>query len=116
MTPFSTKNIIVTGVDDTILDGNQPFNVVIGSGTVTGTANPTLSGFNGFDPADVQGTNTDNEVAGASVSPAMITVSEGGTTATVQVVLTAQPQAGNTVQFPVSISDTTEASAQKILL
>ena len=105
------KNIIITGVDDTILDGTQPFNVVIGAGTVTGTANPALSGFNGFNPTDVAGTNTDNEVAGATVTPATITVSEAGTTATVQVVLTSQPQVGNTVRFPVSVSDTTEASS-----
>jgi len=53
----TTQTVTVTGVDDTILDGNVGYQITLG---------PATSGdalYNGHNPADFTLTNTDNEVA-----------------------------------------------------
>src|SRR5205807_7669582 len=93
----------VTGVDDFVVDGNVAYTIVTAA-AVSGDAN-----YNGFNPADVSVTNTDNDVAGIVVSPTsgLVTTEVGGT-ATFTVVLTSQPTASVTVGL--SSSNTAEGT------
>ena len=50
------QTVTVTGVDDTIFDGNVAYTIVLGPAT-SGDSN-----FDGLDPADVSVTNTDNDI------------------------------------------------------
>jgi hypothetical protein len=86
------QTITVTGVDDTITDGNQPYQII--------TA-PAVSGdpaYNGRNAPDVAATNTDNDTAGITVSPTtgLVTTEAGGTAAFI-VVLNSQPKADVTI-------------------
>ena len=101
---FSTPQIVtVTGVDDNVRDGSQAY--VIGLGAATSAD----ARYNGLDPADVNGTNLDNDSPGIAINPTSgLMTSENGTTATFTVVLTALP-AGN-VTIPLSSDDTTEGT------
>ena len=56
----STQTVTVTGVDDAVADGNQPYSIV------TASASSSDLGYNGMNPADVAVTNTDNEPSPAS--------------------------------------------------
>ena len=67
---FTTANwniaqtVTVTGVDDAVADGNQPYTIV------TASASSSDPGYNGLNPADVAVTNTDNEPSpGITVNP-----------------------------------------------
>ncbi|HSF16394.1 MAG TPA: Calx-beta domain-containing protein [Vicinamibacteria bacterium] len=106
---FSTANwnvpqtVTVTGVNDTIADGNQPYTIVTAPATSTDLA------YNTLNPSDVSVTNTDDDTAGITVSPTSgLTTTEAGGTATFTVVLTTQPSGDVTVGL--SSSDTTEGS------
>src|SRR5262249_42465995 len=57
------QTITVTGVDDPVSDGNQPYTIVTAPST---SADPA---YNGINTLDVQVTNTDNDSAGITVSP-----------------------------------------------
>ena len=97
--------VTVQGVDDGIIDGNQPFTIVIGA-TVSGDPN-----YNGtFDPPDKHFVNTDNDNAGVTVQAgSQMMVSENGTvTSSFQVVLNSAPTAN--VTMSVSTSDNTEGT------
>jgi len=105
------QTVTVTGVDDKVADGNQPYSVQTGSAT---SADP---GYQGLDPADVQVTNTDNDSPGVIVmlatgidpgNSAALVTSEGGDTATFAVSLTSQPTANVTI--PLSSSNTKEGT------
>ncbi|MEG3872473.1 choice-of-anchor D domain-containing protein, partial [Microcoleus sp. Z1_B5] len=50
------QTVTATGVDDNLVDGNKTYNIV------TAAATSTDSNYNGFNPADVAVTNTDNDV------------------------------------------------------
>ncbi|MFO0892968.1 MAG: Calx-beta domain-containing protein [Isosphaeraceae bacterium] len=50
------QTVVVTGVDDAIVDGPVAYSIVLGNTTSTDPA------YNGLDPADVSVTNTDNDV------------------------------------------------------
>ena len=114
---FSTDNwnapqtVTVTGADDKVADGNQPYSVQ------TGTASSGDPGYQGLDPPDVQVTNTDNDSPGVIVmlatgidpgNTAKLVTSEGGDTATFAVSLTSQPT-GN-VTIPLTSSNTKEGT------
>jgi hypothetical protein len=59
-----------------------------------GAASSSDANFQGLDPADVDLTNTDNDVAGIAVTPiAGLTTSEAGATASFTVVLGCEPMA-----------------------
>jgi subtilisin family serine protease/subtilisin-like proprotein convertase family protein len=53
----SPQTVTVTGVDDSIVDGNVVYTLILGAAT---SADPD---FHGVNPADVSATNSDNEVA-----------------------------------------------------
>ena len=63
----SAQTVTVTGVDDTAVDGNQGYTIVLG------VASSADSSYSGLDPADVSVSNTDNDTAG-------ITINSPGTT------------------------------------
>src|SRR5262249_32003643 len=97
------QTVTVTGVDDNVQDGNIAYAVV------TGFCVSTDPNYSGLDPANVAVTNTDNDVAGATVSPvARLTTSAAGGTPTFPVMLTTHPIA--TVTTPLSSSPTAEGS------
>src|SRR5262249_36257013 len=97
--------VLVTGVDDFIIDGTQAYQIITGAAN---SADPTYDGLN---PPDVSVSNTDNETAGATVHPTsgLITSEDGTITATFSVVLNAQPAADVTIG--ISSSNTNEGTA-----
>ena len=97
------QTVTVTGVNDTLDDGDMAWTIVLAAATSSDST------YNGVNPADVMGTTTDNDGAGVTVSPTSgLVVSETGTQATFTVVLQAQPTANVTI--PVMSIDTTEAT------
>ncbi|HEU0036437.1 MAG TPA: Calx-beta domain-containing protein [Kofleriaceae bacterium] len=101
---FATpQTVTVTGVDDAIADGAQPFTIVLAPAV---SADPA---YDGLDPQDVTGTNTDDDSPGITVFPnAGLLVSELGDTATFTIVLNSEPT-GN-VTIGLSSNDTTEGT------
>jgi len=63
--------VTVTGVDDAIADGNTAYTID------TGAAVSADSVYNGFNPADVSVTNSDDDSAGMVVTPAAFSLTEG---------------------------------------
>jgi hypothetical protein len=107
---FTTTNwnapqtITVTGVDDSVQDGNQPYNII------TGSALSTDLNYNGVNGDDVALVNDDNDIARINVNAAAgLTTTEGGGTATFTVVLNTQPTANVTI--PIASSKATEGVA-----
>ena len=97
------QTVTVTGVDDVVVDGDVAFSVV-----TSATSSTDLS-YDGFDPADVDVTNTDNDVAEVTATPsAGLVTDETGGTATFDVVLTSQPSAD--VTFALTSSNTAEGA------
>ena len=95
------QTVTLTGVDDLLADGSQPFLVVTAPAS---SADPLYSGLDG---ANVVGANVDNESAGVTVTPVGgLTTSEAGGSATFAIVLNTQPTAG--VLVSLASSDTTE--------
>ena len=109
---FTTSNwnaprtVTVTGVNDQVADGNQPYTIVTAAAT---SADPA---YNGLDAADVAVVNNDNDSAGITVSPTSgLVTSEFGTTATFTVVLNSQPTASVTINLSVSNFEATLSTA-----
>lgn len=98
----SPHTVTVTGVDDVLLDGNQPFTVVLGAATSAD------SSYSGLDPTDVAVVNFDNDTPGFTLTPTSVQVTEVGGTAEFTMVLSAQPS--NDVTVNLSASDATEAT------
>ncbi|MEI6697087.1 MAG: Calx-beta domain-containing protein, partial [Bacteroidota bacterium] len=97
------QNITVTGVNDFVVDGNIVYAIV------TAAASSSDLNYNGLNPSDVSVTNTDNDVAGITVSPQSgLNTSEAGGTAAFTVVLNSQPTAN--VSIAVSSNDLTEGT------
>ncbi|MDB4339036.1 Ig-like domain-containing protein, partial [Rubripirellula sp.] len=67
----SAQTVIVTGVDDAVVDGDISYSIVLGS------AVSADSNYSGLDPADVAITNTDNDLAGLTLDLGQASVSEG---------------------------------------
>ena len=101
------QTVTVTGVNESVDDGDVAYSVVL--------APATGGDYAGINPADVSATNTDNEPLGITVAPTsgLVTTEVGGT-ATFTVVLDAQPSADVTIG--VSSSDTTEGTASVLSL
>jgi glutamine cyclotransferase len=97
------QTVTVTGVDDLADDGEVGYAIHVG---------PVTSGdekYAGVDQADVSVTNTDNDVAGITVSPTSgLVTTEAGGTATFTVVLDTQPAASVTISL--SSSDVSEGT------
>lgn len=100
---FMPRTITITGKDDLLADGNQPYTIVTNAAT---SADPR---YNGLNAANVSVTNLDNDTAAVVINAdPLLPVSENGTTATFTIVLTTQPTANVTCSF--TSSDTTEGT------
>ncbi|MEG4170392.1 MULTISPECIES: DUF4347 domain-containing protein [unclassified Microcoleus] len=85
------QTITISGVDDLVADGPQPYKIV--TAAVSSDVN-----YNNLDPDDVTVTNSDNETPGITVNPtAGLTTGEDGTKANFTVVLNTQPTADVTI-------------------
>ncbi|MFM8252760.1 MAG: beta strand repeat-containing protein, partial [Planctomycetota bacterium] len=99
------QTIEVTGVDDSIDDGDTAFSVILG------TATSSDAKYSGLNPTDVTGINQNNpaEIAGFTVTPTVgLFTSEAGGTATFTIVLNTKPLANVTV--PIVSGDQTEGT------
>jgi large repetitive protein len=94
------QKITVSGVDDKVADGTQPYSIV------TAAATSKDAGYQGIDPPDVSLSNVDDDSAGITVSAAKGDTSEAGATTTFSIVLNSQPTAD--VAIPVGSDDTAE--------
>ncbi len=100
------QTIVVTGIDDVVIDG--AINYTITTGTVT-SADPVYGAMAGSTVADVAMVNRDDEIANILVEVVGQTTEAGGT-ARIRFSLSAQPPAGADVVIPLSIADGTEGS------
>jgi hypothetical protein len=98
------KTVTVTGVDDDVMDGNQPYKVLIGPVT---SADPKYSVLT---VPSLNAVNLDNDVAGISVSQTTLTTSESGTSAVFNVVLTSKPAGTSNVDITFTNNNTAEGS------
>jgi large repetitive protein len=87
------QTVTVTGVDDTVADGNITFSII------TSPAVSADSRYNGVDPADVSAVNDDDDSVGVDLAHTggSTLVTEGGATDSYTVVLHSQPLADVTV-------------------
>jgi hypothetical protein len=103
------QTVTVTGVNDFVDDGDQPFTIVLA---------PAASGdpaYSGIDPDDPTGTNIDNDTSAIVVTPTTgLVTSEAGGADSFTVVLASQPS-GN-VTIPVASNDTTEGTVSAATL
>jgi len=108
---FTTANwdepqaLIVTGVDDDVIDGNVNYSIEI-SAMVSTDAN-----YNGENPADVSVTNVDNDSSGFNISPINRSTNESGTTASFTARLNTQPT--DDVVIDLNSSNTGEGNIDK---
>ncbi len=103
--------VTVTGVDDDLADGPQSYTIV------TAPAASTDAGYFGRDAADVAVTNTDNDTAGFTVTPATVPLqtTEAGGTATFTLRLNAQPTANVTIAVASDAADEGTASPASLV-
>lgn len=101
------QTVVVTGIDDLIVDGNVPYQIITSNASSTDTA------YNNMVASDVNVNNIDNDTPGFVVTPTSLTTSEAGTTATFTIVLTSKP-ATDLVDYDVVVdvasSDLTEGT------
>jgi hypothetical protein len=99
------QTVTVTGRDDFVVDGSRTFTVV---------TSPAVAGdprYAGRDPADVEVTNIDDDIAGVVVDPTGgLVTSEPGGTATFTVALSSEPVADVTI--PLASGDLSEATVE----
>src|SRR6185369_13706375 len=95
----TAQTVTVTGVDDFVVDGDQPYTIDLAAVV---SADSTYAGI---DPTNVTVTNQDDDIAGFtfSATSGLVTTENGGT-ATFTVVLRSQPTAD--VTFGLSSSNT----------
>jgi hypothetical protein len=91
--------VTVTGVEDLVADGAQPYAIVTAPSVSSDT------NYQGIDPSNVSVSNTDNDSAGITVSAISADTTEAGGTATFTIVLNSQPTA--------STSSTTRISGSR---
>ncbi|MBI5508173.1 MAG: Ig-like domain-containing protein [Deltaproteobacteria bacterium] len=89
----SVRTVTMTGVNDSIDDGNQTYNIVF---TPTASAD---SAYDTLTPAGVLVTNVDNDTAGYVVFPTGVSTSENGATAIFTIKLLSEPTADVVVSF-----------------
>jgi hypothetical protein len=97
-----TRTVTVAGQDDALADDNVAYSIV------TGAAASSDPGYSGLAVPDVPLTNVDNETAGVTVSQVSGATTEGGGTATLTVVLNAQPT--DPVTIGITSSNTAEGT------
>ncbi|MBA7677495.1 hypothetical protein ES703_85753 [subsurface metagenome] len=96
------QTVTITGVDDAILDGHQPYSII------TDPAISTDTDYDGLDSINVSLRNIDNDTSGITVSEISGNTTEGGDKATFSIVLNAVPS--NFVMIDLSSSDTSEGT------
>lgn len=97
------QTAMVTGVNDDLADGNQPFTITVGPATSTDAT------YNTVNPPDVTGINQDNDSPGVVFAPLTpLVTSEDGTSTTFTVALQSKPSASVTIGL--SSSKTTEGT------
>ena len=96
------QSVTVTGVNDDIDDGDQPYTIITDNST---SSDPD---YNGANPVDVGVVNLDDDTAGFVVSAISGNTGEDLTTATFTITLTSQPTA--TVTIAITSSDTSEGT------
>ena len=103
----AAQTVTVTGVPDSVVDGN------IGYTIVTAQAVSTDALYAAINPADVAVTNNDDDAAGFTVTPLTgLVTSEAGATATFTIRLTSEPTAD--VAIAMSSSDTGEGNVSPV--
>jgi large repetitive protein len=97
------QTVTASGVNDDVDDGEVGYTIL------TAAATSTDANYNNLDAANVSITNTDNDTAGITVSPASgLMTTEGGGTATFTIVLNSQPTADVTIGL--NSGDTSEGT------
>jgi len=102
----SPKTVTLTGQDDTLIDGDIPYVIIIEA------AKSSDSKYNGLDPADIPAINLDDDdpnnppskSASITVTPQQIQTSENGQSAQITVALSQAPAADTEVNVNV-VSD-----------
>ncbi|GET42258.1 hemolysin-type calcium-binding region [Microseira wollei NIES-4236] len=89
----TAQTVTITGIDDSIADGDKAYQII------TAAAISTDSNYNNLNPVDINVTNTDNDIAGFTITPTTLTTGENGTTATFTVRLNTQPTADVTLNL-----------------
>lgn len=108
-TNWSTPQTVkVKGLDDVVVDGDQPYTVSVGPATGAG------SGYEGLSGAPVALTNEDDDIAGWLVGAVSGTATEAGGAATFTVRLRTKPTSD--VTLPVASSDLTEGTTDVSVL
>ena len=100
----SLNKVIVTGLDDDIIDGDVPLKLVTGDPQ---SADPAYNNLNATDVADVDFINLDNDNAGFIVGPISNDLEEAGNQANFFVVLSSRPN--TPVVLNISTNDSTES-------
>ncbi|MEG3924876.1 DUF4347 domain-containing protein, partial [Microcoleus sp. T3_D1] len=85
--------VTVTGVNDSIVDGNIDYKIV------TAATVSTDPNYSNKDVADVSLSNKDDDTAGISITPTATTATEGGANGSYAIELTSQPIAPVTINF-----------------
>jgi hypothetical protein len=98
----SPQTVTVSGVDDQVQDGNQPYAVVLGKPTSTD------GDYDALEPVSIPMSNVDDDMAGVDVGMADGSTTEMGATAKFPVVLRTKPAAN--VIIPLSSGDETEGT------
>jgi hypothetical protein len=91
------QTVTVTGQNDFVADGDQPFAITIGPAVSTDPNYDTTTVL------DVLGTNTDNDVPGFVLSTSSVTTFEFGVSTTFTVRLTSEPTAALTFDLTSSV-------------
>ena len=105
------QTVVVTGVNDNIVDGDQNFTITFGN------ANSSDPSYNGKFGTSVTGLVIDTNQARVNIQPpGGLTTTEAGAQATFSVSLASKPQPNTTVTINVTSSDTTEGTVDKPLL
>ena len=97
------QTVTVTGVDDSVDDGNQDLSVTLS--VLAGTGGWF---YDGLPDQVIEVTNADDDAVGFTLSTTTATVTEGGSTATFTVVLDSEPSSN--VVLSVASGDTGEAT------
>lgn len=87
--------IIVTGVNDSVDDGDVAYSIILDA-SISGD-----DAYDGIDPNNIALTNTDNDTAGITLSTSTAETTEGGATDTYTLVLDTEPIAN--VNFVLSV-------------
>jgi alpha-tubulin suppressor-like RCC1 family protein len=89
------RELLVTAVDDALVDGSQGFSLVFAAVSAPGET----TGYAGLVLASLPGSATDDDEAGLVVTPTAVTTSESGATAAVVIGLARQPLATVSIQI-----------------